>query len=133
MATLRIKLRCSSWQQLATIYRRDLARSIMFLKASSPPPVGTEVHIDLEMPSGTMIELVKKRAGWLAILFVGEMFTATAMGFFEDEISKAVVLALFLTAGFVVARSEKIRTLQHMSFAVRSGVEAVGTRSEGPE
>jgi magnesium transporter len=41
-------------------------------------------------------EMVKKRAGWLAILFVGEMFTATAMGFYEDEISKAVVLALFL-------------------------------------
>jgi magnesium transporter len=40
--------------------------------------------------------MVKKRAGWLAILFVGEMFTATAMGVFEDEISKAVVLALFL-------------------------------------
>jgi len=41
-------------------------------------------------------ELVRKRAGWLAILFVGEMFTATAMGFFEEEIAKAVVLALFL-------------------------------------
>jgi len=44
----------------------------------------------------TMVEMVRKRAGWLAILFIGEMFTATAMGFFEDEISKAVVLALFL-------------------------------------
>lgn len=42
------------------------------------------------------IELMKKRAGWLVILFIGEMFTATAMGFFEDEIAKAVVLALFL-------------------------------------
>lgn len=41
-------------------------------------------------------EMVRKRAGWLAILFVGEMLTATAMGFFENEISKAVVLALFL-------------------------------------
>jgi magnesium transporter len=40
--------------------------------------------------------MVRKRAGWLAILFVGEMFTATAMGVFEDEIAKAVVLALFL-------------------------------------
>jgi magnesium transporter len=39
--------------------------------------------------------MVQKRAGWLAILFVGEMFTATAMGFFEREIEKAVVLALF--------------------------------------
>jgi magnesium transporter len=40
--------------------------------------------------------LVKKRAGWLIILFVGEMFTATAMGYFDEEISKAVVLALFV-------------------------------------
>lgn len=40
--------------------------------------------------------LVKKRAGWLVILFLGEMLTATAMGFFEGEISKAVVLALFI-------------------------------------
>ncbi len=44
----------------------------------------------------TFFEMVKKRAGWLAILFVGEMFTATAMSFFENEISRAVVLALFL-------------------------------------
>ncbi len=42
------------------------------------------------------LELVRKRAGWLAILFVGEMFTATAMSFFEVEIAQAVVLALFL-------------------------------------
>lgn len=40
--------------------------------------------------------MLKKRAGWLTVLFVGEMFTATAMGYFEDEIAKAVVLALFL-------------------------------------
>ena len=40
--------------------------------------------------------MIKKRAGWLAVLFIGEMFTATAMGFFEAEISKAVVLALFV-------------------------------------
>jgi len=41
-------------------------------------------------------QMVQKRAGWLAILFVGEMLTASAMGYFEDEIAKAVVLALFL-------------------------------------
>jgi len=40
--------------------------------------------------------MVKKRAGWLVILFLGEMLTATAMGFFENEIEKAVVLALFV-------------------------------------
>ncbi|HRP81817.1 MAG TPA: magnesium transporter [Flavobacteriales bacterium] len=41
-------------------------------------------------------EMVKKRVGWLIILFVGESFTATAMGFYMDEIEKAVVLALFV-------------------------------------
>jgi magnesium transporter len=40
--------------------------------------------------------LIKKRAGWLIILFLGEMLTATAMGHFEGEISKAVVLAMFI-------------------------------------
>jgi magnesium transporter len=41
-------------------------------------------------------DMVKKRAGWLLALFIGEMFTATAMGHYEDEIAKAVVLALFV-------------------------------------
>ncbi len=40
--------------------------------------------------------MVKKRGGWLVILFLGEMLTATAMGFFEREIERAVVLALFV-------------------------------------
>lgn len=43
-----------------------------------------------------LLTLVRKRASWLVILFVGEMLTATAMGYFEDEIQKAVVLALFV-------------------------------------
>jgi magnesium transporter len=40
--------------------------------------------------------MVRKRAGWLCALFIGEMLTATAMGYFEVEISQAVVLALFI-------------------------------------
>ena len=52
----------------------------------------------LEEPYTTISfgHLIKKRAGWLVILFLGEMLTATAMGHFEGEISKAVVLALFI-------------------------------------
>lgn len=41
-------------------------------------------------------EMIQKRAGWLVVLFLGEMLTATAMAFFEGEIAKAVVLALFV-------------------------------------
>jgi magnesium transporter len=40
--------------------------------------------------------MIRKRAGWLTALFLGEMLTATAMGAFEHEISQAVVLALFV-------------------------------------
>ncbi len=43
-----------------------------------------------------LLKLVKKRVGWLIILFLGEMLTATAMGYFEGQIAKAVVLALFV-------------------------------------
>jgi len=59
MATgpLSIKLRCASWQQLATIYKRDLSRGSMFLKAGTPPPIGTEVKIDLTLPSASVIVL----------------------------------------------------------------------------
>ncbi len=44
----------------------------------------------------SVVKMIKKRAGWLSILFLSEMLTTTAMGFFEHEISKAVVLALFI-------------------------------------
>jgi len=47
----------------------------------------------LQVPLRVMI---RKRAGWLAALFLGEMLTATAMGQFEAEIARAVVLALFV-------------------------------------
>lgn len=47
----------------------------------------------LEIP---LLKLFKKRVVWLVVLFLGEMLTATAMGYFEDEIAKAVVLSLFV-------------------------------------
>lgn len=47
----------------------------------------------LEMP---LARLFKKRIVWLVVLFLGEMLTATVMKYFEDEIAKAVVLALFI-------------------------------------
>jgi magnesium transporter len=47
----------------------------------------------LDMP---LLRLIKKRVGWLIILFIGEMLTASVMAYFEDEIAKAVVLAMFI-------------------------------------
>lgn len=50
-----------------------------------------EPYLDINI-----FRLVKKRVGWLIVLFIGEMFTATAMGFFEDLIKRVTVLALFM-------------------------------------
>jgi len=52
----------------------------------------------LELPylTTSLPQMVRKRGGWLAMLFLGEMLTASAMAVYEDEIAKAVVLALFV-------------------------------------
>ena len=56
---------------------------------------GTEA-LDAPYFQSSFTEMIQKRAGWLTVLFIGEMFTATAMGFFSREIERAVVLALFI-------------------------------------
>jgi magnesium transporter len=43
-----------------------------------------------------ILSMIKKRGGWLTVLFFGEMFTATAMSYFEHELKRALVLALFV-------------------------------------
>jgi len=50
-----------------------------------------EPYLDINL-----FRLVKKRVGWLIVLFLGEMLTATAMGYFGDEIGIVVALAFFL-------------------------------------
>jgi magnesium transporter len=52
--------------------------------------------LDLPYWKTSFFHLLRKRAGWLVILFVGEFFTATAMGHFEEELNRAMVLALFI-------------------------------------
>src|SRR5437867_2945698 len=51
--------------------------------------------LDMPYMRTPFFEMVRKRGGWLSALFLGEMVTATAMGYFENEIGRAVVLALF--------------------------------------
>lgn len=56
---------------------------------------GMEALDDPYMQTG-FLALLKKRAGWLAVLFIGEMFTASTMGYFESELQRATVLMLFV-------------------------------------
>lgn len=52
--------------------------------------------LDLPYTQTSWTVMIRKRASWLIILFFSEMLTASAMGYFENEIQKAVVLALFV-------------------------------------
>ncbi len=58
--------------------------------------VGGLAALDTPYLATTVPTMIRKRGGWLMLLFLGEMLTATAMGRFEDQIAKAVVLALFV-------------------------------------
>ncbi len=58
--------------------------------------IGGVTALEEAYSSISMVEMIKKRGGWLALLFIGEMFTATAMGLFETEMKKAIVLTLFI-------------------------------------
>lgn len=58
--------------------------------------IGGMEAIDTPYLNTPVLELLKKRTPWLVVLLIGESLTATAMSFFEDQIAKAVVLALFV-------------------------------------
>lgn len=58
--------------------------------------IGGMEALDAPYLQTRFMSMLKKRAGWLAALFIGESLTATAMSFYEEEIARAVVLALFV-------------------------------------
>lgn len=74
----------------------DIANVLQEEATEDIQKLGAVEVLDAPYMKTGLFELVKKRAGWLVILFVGEMFTATAMSFFQSEIERAVVLATFI-------------------------------------
>jgi magnesium transporter len=81
---------------LGVVTSADIAGVVQAEAGEDIVKIGGMEALDGPYLEVTFGQMVRKRAGWLAILFVGEMLTATAMGFFSDEISRAVVLALFI-------------------------------------
>ena len=74
----------------------DVAKAIQEEATEDIHKIGAVETLDAPYMQISFMEMLKKRAGWLMILFVGEMFTATALGYFEGELHKAVVLSMFL-------------------------------------
>ena len=74
----------------------DVIDAIMREQTEDVQKFGGMEALDESYSDITFGRMIKKRAGWLCALFLGEMLTATAMGHFEGEIAKAVVLSLFI-------------------------------------
>ncbi|GIL16518.1 MAG: magnesium transporter MgtE [Oligoflexia bacterium] len=74
----------------------DIANVVQEEATEDIQKLGAVEVLDAPYMNTGFFELMKKRAGWLTVLFVSEMFTASAMSYFEHEIQKAVVLALFI-------------------------------------
>ena len=74
----------------------DVIDAIVQEETEDVQKLGGMQALDVPYPDISIGAMLRKRAGWLAALFIGEMFTASAMGYFEDEIATAVVLALFV-------------------------------------
>jgi magnesium transporter len=74
----------------------DIADAIREEATSDIQKVGGMEALDGPYLETGFFAMLRKRAGWLVILFLGEMLTATAMTHYEEEIEKAVVLALFI-------------------------------------
>ncbi|MEP6627405.1 MAG: magnesium transporter [Ginsengibacter sp.] len=58
--------------------------------------IGGAEALDMPYLETPLVTLVKKRVGWLVILFFGEMLTATAMAFYNEEMSKVIILTNFI-------------------------------------
>lgn len=74
----------------------DVAQAVQEEATEDIHKIGAVETLDAPYLQISLKEMIRKRAGWLLILFIGEMFTASALGYFEDEIQRAVVLSMFL-------------------------------------
>jgi len=74
----------------------DVAQAVQEEATEDIHKIGAVEALDAPYLQIPFSEMIKKRVYWLLILFIGEMFTATALGYFEHQLERAVVLSLFL-------------------------------------
>jgi magnesium transporter len=74
----------------------DIIDAIVEANTEDAQKVGGMEALDAPYMEIGFLGMIQKRAGWLCVLFVSEMLTATAMQHFQDELQKAIVLTLFI-------------------------------------
>lgn len=83
-------------QMMGVVTLDDIVEVVQEEATEDIQKIGGTQALDAPYLQVSLPEMIRKRAGWLMVLFVGEMLTATAMGRYEAEIARAVVLALFV-------------------------------------
>lgn len=85
------------WDHIKGIVTFDDIASVLQEEATEDiHKLGAVETLDAPYMKTPFFELVRKRAGWLVVLFFGQMFTAQTMGYFQSEIERAVILVLFI-------------------------------------
>lgn len=74
----------------------DVAQAVQEEATEDIHKIGAVETLDAPYLQISLQDMIKKRAGWLLVLFIGEMFTASTLGYYEDELQRAAVLAMFL-------------------------------------
>lgn len=74
----------------------DVIDTLMDAAAEDMNRFGGAEHIGKPYLQASFWTMIRKRGGWLAALFLGEMLTASAMQYYEFQLEKAVVLAMFI-------------------------------------
>jgi magnesium transporter len=85
-----------SGKMLGIVTVDDIIDAIIERDTEDAQKQGGMAALDAPYMATRFFAMIRKRAGWLAVLFLAEMLTASAMQHFEDELEKAVVLTLFI-------------------------------------
>lgn len=85
------------WNHMKGIVTFDDVASVVTQEATEDiQKIGGSEVLDAPYMKTSYLEMLRKRAGWLIVLFVSEMFTATAIGYYQHEIERAIVLTFFI-------------------------------------
>jgi magnesium transporter len=85
-----------SGRMLGVITSDDIIDVVVEEQAEDAEKFGGMEALDAPYLQTGFWSMIKKRGGWLAVLFLGEMITASAMAGYEHDVARAVVLAMFV-------------------------------------
>jgi magnesium transporter len=83
-------------RMLGIVTADDMMTAMIEEQSEDIQKLGGAEALDQPYWESSLLDIVKKRVGWLAFLFISGMLTATAMEYFDEQIERAVVLAVFV-------------------------------------